>query len=554
MRGGIEPKSAGGLSYRRYRRRILGWGAAVLLFVFAVGAAITLGRVEDDLAERVVAVLDEEGIAGVRVSFSGQEGTLDCTEPLGEPTVTQQRAAAVRGVRSIDLEASCLGAGGVAAGADSDRAAAVSGGGPVTTTGTTVVEDGSAADGSSPASTGVGQSVFDVLAGDPQFSSVVNAAEAAGLFDLVDDAEPFTAFVPSNAAFDALSPEAAGALNADPTLLDEVLTNHVTFGIHPLDELTTGPLEMAGGSTVLVDADASPPTLTSGSTVAAITDGDIAIAEGLVHVVDRLLVPPGLDLGSVVGEATMTATYEGGALILDGAVGTETDHVALVDAASAVLADANVIDQIEIDADVAPDAALATAAELLPLATTHLASGVVAVVDGTVEVTGEVVDATSRAELVDAARQLGVSTTLRPRPTIGTGPLQGAPGAAAIVDLRARLDTILGESPPPLRFAAGSFDVADADDAALDRVAAAIKGTGGTLIEVAGHTTASGDPNGDFLLSYARSTAVIEELVARGVPEDQLEVRADGATDPVRRGGTIDGPASRRVTFTVRPA
>ncbi len=550
MRGGIDSKSANGLSYRRYRRRILGWGAMLLLIIFAVGAAITLGRVEDDLAERVVAVLDEEGIAGVRVSFSGQEGTLDCAEPLGEPTVTQQRAAAVRGVRSIDLEPSCLGADDTVA--DSDQAAVEATDGPAETVASGA--DDTASAGSSPASAVQQLTVFDVLGSDPQFSSVVNAAEAAGLFELVDGIEPFTAFVPSNEAFDALSPEAAGALNADPTLLDEVLTNHVTFGIHRLDELVDGPLEMAGGSTVLVDADASPPTLTSGSTVATITDGDIEIAEGVVHVVDRLLVPPDLDLGAVVGEATMTATYEGGAVILDGAVASESDHAALVDAASAGVAEANVIDQLAIDPDAEPEPALAVAAELLPLATTHLASGVVALVDGAAEVTGEVVDGSARAELVAAARELGASTTLRPRPVVGRGSLRGEAGGAAIVDLRARLDTILGETPPPLRFAAGSFEVAESDDVALDRIAAAIKGTGGTLIEVAGHTTSSGDPNADFLLSYARSAAVIDELVARGVPEDQLEIRADGATDPVMQGGAVDGPASRRVTLTVRAA
>ena len=47
------------VAYRRYRRRILAWGAAALLAAFAIGATVTMTRVEDDLEGRLVAELDE---------------------------------------------------------------------------------------------------------------------------------------------------------------------------------------------------------------------------------------------------------------------------------------------------------------------------------------------------------------------------------------------------------------------------------------------------------------------------------------------------------------
>ena len=39
-------------SYQRYRRRILGWGAAAVVAFFAVGGPIFVNRVEDDLEMR----------------------------------------------------------------------------------------------------------------------------------------------------------------------------------------------------------------------------------------------------------------------------------------------------------------------------------------------------------------------------------------------------------------------------------------------------------------------------------------------------------------------
>ncbi len=533
MTGGTDVGTSSRLSHRRYRRRILGWGAVILAFLFAVGSALTLGRVEDDLASRVVDVVDEAGVAGVRITFSGQDGTLDCAEPLDDPAGIEQQTSEVRGVRSIELEPSCLGPGsdGPAVGAevapgDSSGTAPGSGG---------------------PSSTIEILTLAELLGSDPQFSSVANAVEAAGSLQLAREIEPFTAFVPSNEAFDALSPQIAGALNAEPALLDAVLRNHVTSGILRLDELESGSLPMVGGWTVLVDADATPPTLTSGSTTGSVTDGDIEVAEGVVHVIDRLLVPPDLDLGAVAGEALLSATYEGGAVILDGVVSTPAERDQLVAAAQTELAESNVINQLEVDAASGPEPGVAAVVELLPLATISLASGVVAVVEDAVEVTGAVPTSAAGDTLAEAATARGATTDLRPRPEVGAGDLTGDAGAAAVAELQQTLDVIVEDE--PVLFAAESFEVAGAR-AALDRLAAAIKGLGGVTVLVEGHTIDSGDDTADFLLSYARASATVDELVARGVPDGQLEIVALAGTEPVATGGVTDVVASHRVTFT----
>ncbi len=546
MTGGSESGPSIGPSYRRYRRRILGWGAVVLAAVFAVGAALTLGRVEDDLADRVVEVIDEQGIAGVRVTFSGQDGTLDCAQPFGDPEAMSALAADVRGVRSIDLEDTCVSSTGSEGGTDPDAADGTTDadGDEAEATAVTAPEPSGSPDAATSATTADGdvRTVMDALAADPQFSAVLNAAEAAGLTELVDQVEPFTAFAPSNAAFDQLSPQVAGALNADPALLDAVLQNHVALGVRTLDELVSGPLDMVGGATVLVDADASPPTVTSGSIVGAVTDGDIEVAEGVVHVIDQLLIPPDLGLATTVGTPELDVTFEGGALTLEGAVMSDDDRELVVDAAEDALADTNVVDRLEVtaaaDAPAADPEATAIVAELLPTATTSLASGTVGVLDEGVTVAGVVVDDDARAAIEDVASALGAAVELRDRPVVGEGDLIGAAADDAVLGVQDTIDAILAET--PLEFASADYEPTDDHAAALDRVAAAVKSLGGTTVLVEGHTTASGNADADFLLSRARAATIADELVARGVPAEQLELVARSATDP-----------GHRVTFVV---
>jgi outer membrane protein OmpA-like peptidoglycan-associated protein len=150
--------------------------------------------------------------------------------------------------------------------------------------------------------------VLELIATDPQFSALDQAVRAAGLGALAADAEPYTAFAPSNEAFEALTPAEAGALNADPELIAAVLENHVLAEQRSLAELADGPLTMLGGGDVVVTMDAAPDgavTLTGAdATVATVVDGDIVLSDGTVHVVDRLLFPEGLELPPTRGDAS----------------------------------------------------------------------------------------------------------------------------------------------------------------------------------------------------------------------------------------------------------
>ena len=299
------------VSYRRYRRRILGWGAAALLIVFSVGAVVTTTRVEDDLEGKVVAELDAAGIAGVRVSFSGQDGVLTCTNALEMPAAVAAldqvvaEATSLRGVRTIEVAVGCRAGG---SGADTDADPTVEASASTTEPPSTAAPDPLAE-----------WSILDLIATDQRFSALDQAIDAIDLGSLTD-VGPVTFFAPSNEAFEALTADEAGRLDADPELVAAILSQHVLADAQIFEDLADGALETVGGSSIQVARDDDKVTLSSAGTTATITDADLVMTDGVVHVVDGLLVPARVRLDPVdpeVEAASRTAALQ---IDLDGIV------------------------------------------------------------------------------------------------------------------------------------------------------------------------------------------------------------------------------------------
>ena len=99
--------------------------------------------------------------------------------------------------------------------------------------------------------------IVEVAAGNPDFSTLVAAVEAAGLVDTLSGEGPFTVFAPTNEAFDALPEGLVEALllpeNVDA--LTAVLTYHVVPAEVPSSAVESGPVTMVQGEDAEIVAD-----------------------------------------------------------------------------------------------------------------------------------------------------------------------------------------------------------------------------------------------------------------------------------------------------------
>ncbi|WP_293863273.1 OmpA family protein [uncultured Alsobacter sp.] len=116
------------------------------------------------------------------------------------------------------------------------------------------------------------------------------------------------------------------------------------------------------------------------------------------------------------------------------------------------------------------------------------------------------------------------------------------------------------QAPPPaapaplvLYFDTGSAQIRDQDKAVLDQASRAYSQGKPIVMIVTGTADRVGAPAGNLTLSQRRATAVLNGLIARGIPADRFQVLAKGETEPVV--STEEGVAelqNRRVEITWR--
>jgi uncharacterized surface protein with fasciclin (FAS1) repeats len=144
--------------------------------------------------------------------------------------------------------------------------------------------------------------VYDVAAGNEDFSTLVAAVDAAGLDGALSDPEAtLTVFAPTNEAFaaalDALGLTAEELL-ADTETLTAILTYHVLGDTVTSSDLAAADTEeitvttLSGEDlTVLVGDDGSVSFADQTATVAM---ADIEASNGVIHVIDSVLLPPSM--------------------------------------------------------------------------------------------------------------------------------------------------------------------------------------------------------------------------------------------------------------------
>ena len=144
--------------------------------------------------------------------------------------------------------------------------------------------------------------IVDVAAGNPDFSTLVAAVQAAGLVETLSGDGPFTVFAPTNAAFDKLPAGTVDGLLKPENVekLKGLLTYHVLAGKFDAaavtDAITQGKgkytvttvqgqkidLSIKDGKVVLTDANGKTSTV-----VAA----DVAASNGVIHAIDSVVMP-----------------------------------------------------------------------------------------------------------------------------------------------------------------------------------------------------------------------------------------------------------------------
>ena len=140
-----------------------------------------------------------------------------------------------------------------------------------------------------------GSDIVDIAAGNPDFSTLVAALQAAGLVDTLKGEGPFTVFAPTNAAFNALP---AGTVDTllQPENVDQlrsILTYHVVPGSYTSGDVLGQVVDVAtvNGKTVRVDGTGGKLDAAVRVNDANVTSADIFATNGVIHVIDKVLIP-----------------------------------------------------------------------------------------------------------------------------------------------------------------------------------------------------------------------------------------------------------------------
>lgn len=133
-------------------------------------------------------------------------------------------------------------------------------------------------------------SIVGIASSNDNFSTLVQAVQAADLVNTLEQNGPFTVFAPTNEAFAMLPDDIVEFLlqpeNKD--LLVDVLTYHVVSGNVTSGQLQTGSVESLGGGLSVAVSESSVIVNN-----ASVIQADIIASNGVIHAVNRVLLPEG---------------------------------------------------------------------------------------------------------------------------------------------------------------------------------------------------------------------------------------------------------------------
>lgn len=123
------------------------------------------------------------------------------------------------------------------------------------------------------------------------------------------------------------------------------------------------------------------------------------------------------------------------------------------------------------------------------------------------------------------------------------------------VDVVRQGDDLLLRMPSGISFATDQSSIQPQFYGTLNQVAATLKDYPKTMIDVLGHTDATGSDSYNQTLSERRAGSVADYLAAQGVQSVRIATRGYGKTQPIATNDTVDGrAANRRVEIKIVPA
>jgi uncharacterized surface protein with fasciclin (FAS1) repeats len=140
------------------------------------------------------------------------------------------------------------------------------------------------------------ETITDIVAASPDFSTLLTAVQAAGLGETLAGEGPFTVFAPTDDAFDELPPETLETLlePANKDQLAAILTYHVVPAEVMAADVQSGEVTTVNGEQFTVAVEDGGVEITDGQgNTATVTETDIDASNGVIHVIDSVLQPAG---------------------------------------------------------------------------------------------------------------------------------------------------------------------------------------------------------------------------------------------------------------------
>jgi uncharacterized surface protein with fasciclin (FAS1) repeats len=131
--------------------------------------------------------------------------------------------------------------------------------------------------------------IVEVAAEAGAFTTLLAAAEAAGLVDVLKSEGPFTVFAPTDEAFAKLPAGTVESLLANPEALRAILLYHVVPGkVMAAQVVGMSEAATAQGATISITTYGESVRINDATVVTA----DVEASNGVIHIIDTVILPP----------------------------------------------------------------------------------------------------------------------------------------------------------------------------------------------------------------------------------------------------------------------